>query len=78
MISASEKAIIFNDCQQVGNLEAVSAGEKDLPPLDLFYDIDTLLDIPIAPKDTQMNEENYDSIYISSASITDDYDGEFD
>ena len=57
MTSAQEKAIIVNDCQQVGNLQAVSAGEKDLRPLDLFYDIDTLLDIPIALKDTQINKE---------------------
>ena len=57
MTSAQERAIIVNDCQQIGNLQAVPAGKKDLPPLELFYDIDTLLGIPIGLKDTQMNKE---------------------
>ena len=43
-----------------------------------FHDIDQLLDIPIAVEHTQMIDKNFDSTNISSVSMTNDDDGEFE
>ena len=63
LTSAEMKGIILDGWRRAGILDAVENGEKHLPPLDPFHDIDPMLDIPIVLEPEELDERMFCSKY---------------
>ena len=54
---------ILDGCRRAGILDAVENGDKQLPPLDPFHDIDPMLEIPIVLEPEELSEGMFCSKY---------------
>ena len=57
------RGTILDGWRRAGILDAVENGQKQLPPLDPFHDIDPMLEIPIVLEPEELNEGMFCSKY---------------
>lgn len=64
MTSSEGRSIVFNGWRRSGILDAVMKGSKELIPLDPFFDIDPMIEVPILIEPMPISQEKFVSHYI--------------
>ena len=72
MTSFEGRSIVISGWRRSGIYDAVTKGSKNLVPLDPFFDIDPMIEVPVTFEDMPLMQENFVSQYVTERNCDDD------